>query len=180
MSAATAAASKLAPSSTRRLALFGVGATTSLVTSGLLFRDLADLSQWYLKCDRNNVFWTFDHRHGLAAASLGGMAASTLATFVKPAAVPKSAWAVANGVSLFMLYSGYVNPELMMRPRNTGATYVSTHDIKNYMKPNETVIVMKDPESGDAKAFPDVQLLRPHVVRVGHIDQDQVVMTYCG
>ena len=100
------------------------------------------------------------------------MTATTVATFVKPRSflVP---WAAVNGLSLFLLYSGYVNPELMMRPRNKGATYVSTYDIKNYMKPNETVIVM-------AKGFPDVQLLRPHVVRVGHIDQDQVVMTYCG
>ena len=107
------------------------------------------------------------------------MTATTVATFVKPRSflVP---WAAVNGLSLFLLYSGYANPELMMRPRNKGATYVSTYDIKNYMKPNETVIVMNDPETGKAKGFPDVQLLRPHVVRVGHIDQDQVVMTYCG
>ena len=36
--------------------LFAASGVASLASSGLLFRDLADLSQWWLKTDRNDVF----------------------------------------------------------------------------------------------------------------------------
>lgn len=163
--------------------VFAAGGASSLISSAILFRDLADLSQWYLECDRNNVYSTFTNRHKWAFATVGGMGMTTYATFRMPPgnAIPKAAWAAVNGISLFCLYSGYMNPEIMMRPRNTDPLYVSSREIKQYMKPNETVIVTQMP--GDKpRAFPDVQLLRPHVVRVGYTpeNKNQVVMTYCG
>lgn len=36
-------------------------------------------------------------------------------------------------------------------------------------------------ENGNHKAFPDSQVLRPHVAQIGKTDDDkQVIMTYCG
>ena len=68
----------------------------------------------------------------------------------------------------------------MCRPRNHNAVYVPSNKILDLLKREETVIVTK---VGNAvpRAFPDSQVLRPHVARVG-TDKDNipVTMTYCG
>ena len=57
---------------------------------------------------------------------------------------------------------------------------VPSSDALNLLKREETVIVTKM-DNGNYKAFPDSQVLRPHVARVGKTDDNkQVVMTYCG
>mmetsp|Transcript_19525 Transcript_19525/g.43483 ORF Transcript_19525/g.43483 Transcript_19525/m.43483 type:complete len:443 (-) Transcript_19525:125-1453(-) len=158
---------------------FGLTGAASLGASGWLFRDLADISQWVLKTDRHDVFETFRLRHRIAVGSAAAAVVNS-AIFFKTRCVPLPAYAALNGTYLFLLYSGYVNPELMMRPRNRNAIYVPASEALNVLKREETVIVTR---IGDdtPRAFPDSQVLRPHVVRIGTTeDGTQVAMTYCG
>ena len=112
------------------------------------------------------------------------MVVNTYATFfMRPKGrIPTVAWGLANSVSAILLYSGYVNPEIMMRPRNTDAVFVPSSEVLKYLKRNETVIVTKGLEDGKVIAFPDTQVLRPHVVRLPgrKADGSQRTMTYCG
>lgn len=227
----------------RNQALFAATGVTSFVTSGMLFRDLADLSQWVLHADRQEIFETFANRHKLAALSVGSMMGNTFVKFKLPPTTSVSVpiWAAVNGASLAMLYSGYINPELMMRPRNRNAMFVKAQDVGKlfwrceswtsgykkdggflqfsfffiqhpslslssdlslphpkpsfttstittttssslgkYLQEDEPVIVTHA-HDGQPRAFPDTQVLRPHVVRIGYTATgNQVTMTYCG
>ena len=67
-----------------------------------------------LHADRHEVFETFRNRHKLAAGSAAAAVANS-AIFFKTRCVPTPAYAAVNGTFLFLLYSGYINPEIMMR-----------------------------------------------------------------
>ena len=158
---------------------FGFTGAASLGASAWLFRDLADISQWFLKCDRQDVFETFRLRHKIAIGSAAA-AVFNSAIFFKTRCVPLPAYAAVNGTYLLLLYSGYVNPEIMMRPRNRNAIYIPAEDALDLLKREETVIVTRV-GTDKHKAFPDSQVLRPHVARIGKTDDGtQVSMTYCG
>eukprot|EP00567_Pseudictyota_dubia_P003611 CAMPEP_0197442028 /NCGR_PEP_ID=MMETSP1175-20131217/8135_1 /TAXON_ID=1003142 /ORGANISM="Triceratium dubium, Strain CCMP147" /LENGTH=441 /DNA_ID=CAMNT_0042972417 /DNA_START=130 /DNA_END=1455 /DNA_ORIENTATION=- len=158
---------------------FGLTGAVSVGTSGWLFRDLADLSQWVLKTDRHDVFETFRLRHKIAITSAASAVVNS-AIYFRTRCVPFPAYLAVNGTSLLLLYSGYVNPELMMRPRNRDAVYVPSSEVLDLLKREETVIVTRL-GSDEPRAYPDSQVLRPHVARVGTTsDGIPVSMTYCG
>lgn len=158
---------------------FAASGAAAIGASGWLFRDLADVSQWVLKADRHDVFETFRLRHRIAVGSAAAAVANS-AIYFKTRCIPFPTYAAVNGTYLFLLYSGYVNPELMMRPRNRNALYIPAANALNLLKREETVIVTRL-EDGEPKAFPDSQVLRPHVARIGTTkDGTQVSMTYCG
>mmetsp|Transcript_29374 Transcript_29374/g.40561 ORF Transcript_29374/g.40561 Transcript_29374/m.40561 type:complete len:247 (+) Transcript_29374:2-742(+) len=157
---------------------FGLSGALGLGASTWLFRDLADVSQWVLKADRNDVFETFRIRHKLAATTVASVAVNSLITF-RTRCVPIPAWAAVNGTTLFLFFSGYINPEIMMRPRNHNAIHVPSSDVLKLLKREETVIVTQVGQS-HPRAYPDSQILRPHVARVGTTDRGVVTMTYCG
>ena len=71
------------------------------------------MNRW-LKTDRHDVFETFRHRHKIAVGSTAAVVANS-AIFFKTRCVPMPAYAAVNGTCLFLLFSGYVNPEIMMR-----------------------------------------------------------------
>eukprot|EP00808_Paulinella_micropora_P003491 g25840.t1 len=157
---------------------FALTGAASLGASSFLFRDLADLSQWVVKTERNDVFETFKNRHKLAATTCLASAANT-AIFLRTRCVPRPAWALMNGAAAVLLYSGYVKPELMMRTRNRNALYIQAGQALDVLAKEETVIVTR---LGDCvRAFPDSQAARTQVVNVGKTASGvPVVMTYCG
>lgn len=157
----------------------------------------------WLKADRHDVFETFRLRHKIAAGCAAAAVANS-AIFFKTRCVPTPAYAALNGTFLFLFYSGYINPEVMMRwegeteccilvpnsviltdppkhrPRNHGALYVSANDALNLLKRDETVIVTRVGKDAP-KAFPDSMMLRPHTARIGTTENGkQATMTYCG
>mmetsp|Transcript_96395 Transcript_96395/g.267787 ORF Transcript_96395/g.267787 Transcript_96395/m.267787 type:complete len:438 (-) Transcript_96395:74-1387(-) len=159
--------------------LFGSTGAVAFGASGYVFRDLADLSQWVLKVDRRDVFWTFQHRHQLAAVTVASLAANTIVAF-RTRCVPISLWAAVSACNIGMLFSGYINPMVMMRQRNHNAMYVPASEALGILKREETVIVTRV-SNAEPRAFPDSQVLRPHVARVGTLPSGvPVTMTYCG
>ena len=82
---------------------FGFTAAGSVGASAWLFRDLADISQWWLKADRHDVFETFRNRHKIAAGSAAAAVANS-AIFFKSRCVPVPAYAAVNGTYLLLLY----------------------------------------------------------------------------
>lgn len=77
------------------------------------FNTLQRMNRW-LKTDRHDVFETFRHRHKIAVGSTAAAVANS-AIFLKTRCVPMPAYAAVNGTYLFLLFSGYVNPEITMR-----------------------------------------------------------------
>eukprot|EP01083_Nonionella_stella_P036076 98451_1 len=144
---------------------FGLTGAAAVGGSAWLFRDLADLSQWWLKTDRHDVFETFRNRHKIAVGSTAAAVVNS-AIFFKTRCVPMPAYAAINGTYLFMLFSGYINPEIMMRPRNHNALYMSTEEAKKLLKPSDTAVITQI-GTQSPRAYPDAQIMRPHIVRVG-------------
>jgi hypothetical protein len=65
-----------------------------------------------------------------------------------------------------MFFAGYTNPELMMRAHNRNAVFVTTCEASNILKPNNWAVVTRIGDQ-EPRCFPDAQIMRPHVVRVG-------------
>lgn len=158
-----------------RRAAFAVTGSSALITSGLIFRDLSDFSQFLYKPRRSPLMNTYLRRHEICVASVASTVANTAVYFSNPRAigVPRMGWAVINAASLGMLFAGYVNPELMMRARNRNALYVSTCQASKILNPNELVVVTRYGTDEEPKAYPDSQIMRPHVARVG-VDEEGV------
>ena len=150
----------------------------ALFTSGLLFRDLADVSQWVIQTDRSDVMWTWYNRNGIALVCIIALF-SLICMWLKQKDLLGAKWLIAiAGITIFLFYSGFINPHLMMRERQDNGIYVTVEEAKQYMVENESVIVID--VNGRARAHADKQLLRPHVASNGKIGGEDVVMTYCG
>ena len=69
----------------------------------------------------------------------------------------------------------------MLRPRNHNAVFVTTCQAAKLLKDDETCVVTQLDPFQEPAAFPDKQILRPHMVAVGE-NKDGVPATicYCG
>ncbi|WP_026971828.1 DUF3179 domain-containing (seleno)protein [Aliagarivorans marinus] len=160
-------------------ALYAVSAFVSLFLSGLLFRDLADVSQWVVQTARHTTMRVWYHRHAIAIASLLSFATSIGLLWYNQDTV--SIWLGLSASLLFLLffYSGYINPHIMMRARMKNGVFVSVEQAKKHYSDQESVIVIDI--DGEARAHSDRQMLRPHVAGNGQsMGGEEVVMTYCG
>jgi hypothetical protein len=150
----------------------------ALALSLVLFRDLADISQWVLRTSRKKIMRTFYNRHpmilalgilwggGLAAASVGGFDRITVIAIVG-----------ASVLILIFLFMGYVNPKLMMRSQQSGARYFDISQATPHID-DETSLIVVETARG-AFGHPDRHVLRPHVAGIPG-DPDGTVLTYCG
>ncbi|MEM7021991.1 MAG: DUF3179 domain-containing (seleno)protein [Pseudomonadota bacterium] len=146
--------------------------------SFLLFRDLADLSQWIVQTPRNKTMWTFYHRHQLAAAAAGLWLVALLTWWFGGAGVGVVFWLATLLIAL-AFYSGYINPSIMMRAQQHNARYFSIEEAEQHLGPDTSLIVIE--AHGEARGHPDDHILRPHVAGTkGGVGGENVVMTYCG
>jgi hypothetical protein len=74
-------------------------------------------------------------------------------------------------------YSGWFNPGLMFRSQQWGANFVGFDKTNQVLNDSDEVIVVEI--NGDARAFPDLFIIQPHIAR-DIIGGKEVVMTYCG
>ena len=90
-------------------------------------------------------------------------------------------WAGMNGISLALWYGGYLNPEIMLRPRNHNALYLSTCDAAKVIKNDDTCVVTQLEDDQEPVCYPDKQILRPHMAKVGvKRDNTPATICYCG
>ena len=146
--------------------------------SFIIFRDLADLSQWLVQTARANTMATFYHRHQIMAAVFSLWLAAFLSWWIADVGIGAVFWMV-TGLSAFACYAGYINPRIMMRPQQHDARYYPIAKAKDHLTPDTSLIVIE--AGGEARGHPDLHALRPHVVGA---DEGQggetVVLTYCG
>ncbi|MCG7499573.1 DUF3179 domain-containing protein [Vibrio sp. Of7-15] len=145
----------------------------------LLFKDLADVSQWFVQSDRETTMWVWYNRHALALTAIVTVGMAAYLKYVKRDIVGNVTFASLAILFAFTFYSGMINPHLMMRDRMDNGHFVSVEEGAKYLQPHESVIVID--VNGQARAHSDRQLLRPHVAGTeAELGSDHVVMTYCG
>ncbi|MGF1874481.1 DUF3179 domain-containing protein [Photobacterium frigidiphilum] len=145
---------------------------------GFLFKDLADISQWFIQSPRESTMLVWYNRYLLAFVGLVAFFAVLYLKYKQRDIINNKPLIFLSLLFCFNFYSGMINPHIMMRARMDNGVFVSVERATKYYAPNESVIVLEI--DGKARAHSDKQLLRPHVVGNGKLGGENVVMTYCG
>ncbi|BFM18166.1 hypothetical protein R50073_43490 [Maricurvus nonylphenolicus] len=145
--------------------------------SYLVFRDLADVSQFWLETKRQVVMSTWYRRHVYLLLSILAMAAAAYTHLV---------YSVGNlyltvgiiAITVLQILAGYFNPGWMMRSAQHSSEFVSVKEAEDFIpKDYEVLVIEKD---GAARAHTDYELWRPHIVgNEEGLNGENVVMTYC-
>lgn len=158
--------------------VFWSGLAASLIAGFFYFRELGDISQMFFRIKRHNLVRVIRHEYKIICVGLLGAIAATVAFWFGGAGI-----GVIWGSALILWSLFYVFPyfwlHIGMRTKTGDATYYGLKHARQFVSPSNEVLVIV--HNGVARAHPDAELLRPHVVgnRQG-FDGVDVQMTYCG
>ena len=158
--------------------VFWVSMGVALVLAFVLFKDLADISQWVLQGPRETTMAIWYNRIPIGVASIVALLIAGAVWLKARVGIGWKGLTALVLVFFALFFSGLINPHIMMRPRQDDSVWLSIDEAKKYVKADESVIVYE--LDGVGRAHPDRQLLRPHVAGGAPINDQQVVMTYCG
>lgn len=157
--------------------VFWAGLALCLSLSYLIFRDIADISQFWLKSKRKVVMRTWHRRHMYLFLSVLAGAAAIYTHEVLGAGNMAVLWIVIVAC-LVQLLGGYFNPGWMMRTMQRTADFVPIDKARKFVQDDYEVIVIE--KKGVARAHTDYELWRPHVVGTPDgLNGENIVLTYC-
>lgn len=159
----------------------------------ILFKDLADISQWWVQSDRDFTMSIWYNRWPLTIVTLLALAACILLWRRHRNLMGGLGLSALVALCLFNSYAGMLNTGFMFRPQQHEAMFVSVEEAPQFLqqmfhasygdKPftdvDEISVVVLETDEG-AKAYTDYYMLQPHVIQGGLINGEEVIMTYCG
>ncbi|NKB36904.1 MAG: DUF3179 domain-containing protein [Gammaproteobacteria bacterium] len=160
----------------------------------VIFKDLADISQWLVQSTREFTMTIWYNRHIIGGISIFALLLSIFIWFKNREICSRVLLAVLVLAFTFNYYSGMINPKWMFRAQQHAATFVPVEEAVDYMQRSlhlahfgpesyESVddinVLVLETDNG-AYAYSDYYLLQPHVVKGDTIDGEEVIMTYCG
>lgn len=165
------------------------------VCAFFLFKDLADLSQWWIQSDREFTMAVWYNRWALAIVTLVALAGCIYLRWRHRELASTSVFVLLVGLCLFNWYAGFLNTGLMFRAQQYAgeAMFVSVDEAPQYLQEllhtsyekdqfdsiDEISVVVLETDNG-AHAYTDYYMLQPHVIDGGRINDETVIMTYCG
>lgn len=157
---------------------FWAGLSVSLVFGFFYFRELGDISQMFFRIKRRNLVLVIRHEYKIMGLGIFGAVIATIA-YWGAGAGSGLVWALAPIVwGLFYVFP-YLWLHTGMRTKTGNARYFSIPDARKFVSPSNEVLVIVN--GGVARAHPDAELLRPHVVgNTEGFGGANVQMTYCG
>lgn len=174
--------------------IFWISMVIAQIGAFLIFKDLADISQWLIQSSREFTMSVWYNRWSITAVTLITLAVSAV-LWMKSRPVGRGAMIALAALCFFNLYAGMINTKLMFRPQmhEGQAKFVSVGEAPQYLSqmshasyesekfetPDEINVIVLETDQG-AIAYTDYYLLQPHVVSAGSIDGEEVIMTYCG
>jgi hypothetical protein len=156
---------------------FWLGLALSLGIGFVYFRDLGDVSQMLLKVKRGNMIRFIRNEYRFLGAGL--VAAVVMAvSHLGFGAAPDWLFWTALVLLAFLYGFPWVWVHLGLRNQIDSARFYSIEEAKKYVAPASPVLVIEN--NGKARAHPDYELLRPHLVGNDEgLGGENVVMTYC-
>ena len=160
----------------------------------VIFKDLADISQWLVQSSREFTMMIWYNRHVIAGIAITALLVSLFIWSKDRETCPKLLLAFFVFVFVFNFYSGMINPKWMFRSQQHEAQFVSVQEAPEYMEQSlhlahfgpdsyasvdDINVVVLETDNG-AYAYSDYYLLQPHVAQGDTIDGEEVIMTYCG
>ncbi|MGI9292741.1 MAG: DUF3179 domain-containing (seleno)protein [Pseudomonadales bacterium] len=175
-------------------AVFWALLASSLVVNFFIFKDLADISQWVVQSTREFTMFVWYKRHVIAVVGIGTLVLAWVLWLGSRSLCKKWLLVSLTVVSLFLFFSGYINPHLMFRSQQHTAEFVPVSKARPFFErsfewarfgweKHESVddisVIVLETDDG-AIAYSDYFILQPHVATGGSIDNEEVIMTYCG
>ncbi len=160
----------------------------------IIFKDLADISQWVVQSSREFTMMVWYNRHIIAGIAILALLVSLLTWRTEKKICPNLLLGFFVFVFVFNFYSGMVNPKWMFRSQQHEAKFVPVEEAPKYMEqslrlahfgPESYVsaddidVIVLETDNG-AYAYSDYYLLQPHVAQGDTIGGEDVIMTYCG
>jgi len=160
----------------------------------IIFKDLADISQWVVQSTRSFTMRIWYHRYLIGAVSVAALVIALIVWWGEPSVCHKALLGVLVFLFVFNYCSGMFNPKLMFRSQQHAAKFVAVDEAAEYMQRSlalahfgpdsyasvEDINVLVLETDNGAYAYSDYYLLQPHVVKGDLIDGQEVIMTYCG
>jgi len=174
--------------------LFWLLIVVSVTLNFVIFKDLADISQWLVQSSREFTMSVWYNRQLIAALSLGTLFVAWIVWFGAREICRTGVLVGLTALSLFLFFSGYVNPHLMFRSQQHTAQFVPVGEARPYFEKafeyarfgwqeypsiDDISVMVLETDQG-AIAYSDYFILQPHVATGGTIDDEPVIMTYCG
>lgn len=120
-------------SSSRRL-IFWLAMLLAQTGAFIIFKDLADISQWLVQSSREFTMGVWYNRHLVATVSVAFLAVAVWVWWLERRACPKSLLTVLIVFFALNFYSGMINPKWMFRAQQHAATFVSVAEAPKYMR----------------------------------------------
>ncbi len=157
--------------------LFYFSLAVALYVGALYFRDLGDVSQMFIKVEREDTIRFLRNEYRFLAAGLGATALIAIAYFGLNAG-PDWLFGAATILLLLLYAFPWVWVHVGLRNQRDSAYYSSIEEACTVLAPGVPVIVLENNDV--ARAHPDCHLLRPHLAgNADGLDGENVIMTYC-
>ena len=141
------------------------------------FRDLGDVSQVILDVSRDNMIKAIRNENKLV---LTGLIGTGLAVYLHVAHGAGTGWVTISlaCANAFMVGFPWIWLHKGLRNQQNSATYYTIEEAKDYLRPDESVIVIEN--NGEARAHSDYHIKRPHLAGTPEgLGGENVILTYC-
>lgn len=181
-------------SETQSLILFWTSMVIAQAGAFVIFKDLADISQWVVQSTREFTMKVWYNRKLIGAVSITAMIIAVITWARQPEVLHGAVLGVLIFIFVLNFVSGMFNPKWMFRSQQHRAKFVSVDEAPKYFERSldkahfgpesyESVddieVLVLETDHG-AYAYSDYYLLQPHVVKGDTIGGEEVIMTYCG
>jgi len=181
-------------SATQTLILFWASMLIAQAGAFIIFKDLADISQWLVQSNRSFTMAVWYNRRLIGTISVAALVIALLAWSQQPSVCHGALLGVLVFVFVLNFVSGMFNPKMMFRAQQHAAKFVPVAEAPKYLQRSldlahfgpdsydsidEINMLVLETDHG-AYAYSDYYLLQPHVVKGDTIDGEDVIMTYCG
>ncbi|MFT7461614.1 MAG: hypothetical protein ACI909_004317, partial [Planctomycetota bacterium] len=160
----------------------------------MIFKDLADISQWLVQSTREFTMTIWYNRHLIGALGFIALFISLFVWWKDKEICSKALLSFLVFFFIFNYYSGMINPKWMFRSQQHAANFVAVDEAEAYLQRSlhlahfgpdsyasvdDINVLVLETDNG-AYAYSDYYLLQPHVVQGDAINGEEVIMTYCG
>jgi hypothetical protein len=143
----------------------------------IYFRDLGDITQAFMKVKRKNMIFAIRHERLLVLTALIGSAIAWSTTFFFGAGIAILAY-VLVAINIFEALFPYIWLHVGLRNQQNRAKYYSIEEAKDYVRSDESVIVLEN--NGEARAHSDYHIKRPHLAGSPEgLGGENIIITYC-
>ena len=129
-----------------------VSLITATIVSFLFFRDLGDITQAFLTVKRKGMIFAIRHEMLMISIGLAGTIVAIFTTVKYDAGFATLTY-VLGAINIFSVGFPYAWLHFGLRNQQDHAKYYSIEEAKNYVRSDESVIVLEN--KGETRAHPD-------------------------